>query len=363
MHIQQSNISLASQHLASQRYQRHEHLESWIGQRPGNAARGPAQDQVSLSQHGRALAAEAQSQADKSQAVDKSRDAKDGENLPPQLRLIKMAIESLTGQKIKLVNLDSVSLDSQHSESMQQLASLQQQSATGGSGNTGASAGFGVDYQYHAEYHETESLDFSASGTVVTADGQQLQFQLDLSLRREFHMQSDTSIQLGNAVQSKDPLVINMDVPAAQLTNQKTDFDIDGDGKSEKISMLQPGSGFLALDKNNDGKVNNGKELFGTQSGNGFADLAKFDDDGNSWIDAADAIFKQLKIWFKDSAGKDQLVDLKAANIGAIFLGNIKTDFRHADAANNTNGDLRSSGIFLKENGQAGSVQQIDLAV
>ena len=154
-----------------------------------------------------------------------------------------------------------------------------------------------------------------------------------------------------------------MDVPAAQLTNQKTDFDIDGDGKSEKVSMLQPGSGFLALDKNNDGKINNGKELFGTQSGNGFADLAKFDDDGNNWIDAADAIFKQLKIWSKDDAGKDRLVDLKAANIGAIFLGNAKTDFRHTDAANKTNGDLRSSGVFLKENGQAGSVQQIDLAV
>ena len=361
MHIQQSNISMASQHLASQRYQQHERLESWVGQRPGNAARGPAQDQVSLSQRGRTLAAEAQDKADKSRAVDKSRDAKDEENLPPQLRLIKMAIESLTGQKIRLVNLDNVAIDSQHSESMQQLASLQQQGATDSGGTAGA--GFGVDYQYHAEYHETESLDFSASGTVVTADGQQLQFQLDLSLRREFHMQSDTSIQLGDAVQSKDPLVINMDVPAAQLTNQKTDFDIDGDGKSEKVFMLQPGSGFLALDKNNDGKINNGKELFGTQSGNGFADLARFDDDGNNWIDAADAIFKQLKIWSKDDAGKDRLVDLKAANIGAIFLGNAKTDFRHTDAANKTNGDLRSSGVFLKENGQAGSVQQIDLAV
>ena len=112
-----------------------------------------------------------------------------------------------------------------------------------------------------------------------------------------------------------------------------------------------------------DGKVNDGSELFGTKSGNGFADLAKFDQDGNNWIDQADAIFKKLKIWLKDAAGKDSLIDLSQAKIGAIFLGNTKTDFKHADANNNTNGNLRSSGVYLKDDGKAGSVQQIDLAV
>lgn len=351
MQIQQSNISMASQHRLDRLQQQFERLEQWVGQRP---ARGAEQERVSLSERGRGLAAEAQQEASENKAVDKRRDGDDDDRLDPKLRLIKQTIEALTGQKIRLVNLEDLQLDYEHSEELQQVANLQQ---------AGGQAGFGVDYQSHAEYHETESLDFSASGTVVTADGQRLEFQLDLSMQREFHLQSDTRIQLGDAVQRKDPLVINMDVPAAQLTQQKYDFDVDADGKAEKVSLLQPGSGFLALDRNNDGKINNGRELFGTESGDGFADLARFDDDGNNWIDAADAIFKRLQIWFKDAAGKDQLLDLQGANIGAIFLGKLQTDFRHADADNRTQGDLRSSGVYLTEDGKAGSVQQIDLAV
>ena len=38
---------------------------------------------------------------------------------------------------------------------------------------------------------------------------------------------------------------------------------------------MEDGSRFLALDKNNDGIINNGSELFGTESGNGFIDLKK----------------------------------------------------------------------------------------
>lgn len=354
MIIQQSKINMNSLHQAMQRLQHSERLESWIGQRPQrleNPANNPGGERVSLSQRGQGLAQQATAQEAKQAKKVEKADQQDDDKLDPKLMLIKMAIESLTGQKIKLVNLQNFSVDAEHSVSAEQSTSQQ------------VDPGFGIDYQRHTSYTESESLDFSASGTVRTADGQELQFSLDISLQRSFSMQTDERIQIGNAVQSKDPLAINLDAPAAKLTDQKFDFDVDSDGKADKVSMLQPGSGFLALDKNGDGKVNDGSELFGTKSGNGFADLAKFDQDGNNWIDQADAIFKKLKIWLKDAAGKDSLIDLSQAKIGAIFLGNTKTDFKHADANNNTNGNLRSSGVYLKDDGKAGSVQQIDLAV
>ena len=77
-------------------------------------------------------------------------------------------------------------------------------------------------------------------------------------------------------------------------------FDIDADGEEESISYLQGGSGYLALDKNGDGVINDGSELFGTKSGDGFADLAEYDADGNGWIDENDPIFDKLLIWAKD---------------------------------------------------------------
>ena len=126
---------------------------------------------------------------------------------------------------------------------------------------------------------------------------------------------------------------------------------------------LGRGSGFLALDKNEDGKINDGSELFGTKSGNGFADLKEYDSDGNGWIDENDEIFGKLKVWCKNDDGEDILMDLKEADIGAIYLGSQSTEFtlNGYDAA--TDGVLRSTGLFLRESGSVGTVQHVDVAV
>lgn len=52
-----------------------------------------------------------------------------------------------------------------------------------------------------------------------------------------------------------------------------------------------------------DGEVNNGSELFGALSGDGYADLDAIDDDGNGWIDAADAATNQLYLWLAEAGG------------------------------------------------------------
>ena len=82
-----------------------------------------------------------------------------------------------------------------------------------------------------------------------------------------------------------DPLVINLDGNIAELSDQTFLFDLDGDGEMDEISELSAKSGFLALDKNGDGTINDGTELFGTRSGNGFQDLSAYDTDHNGFID------------------------------------------------------------------------------
>ena len=123
-----------------------------------------------------------------------------------------------------------------------------------------------------------------------------------------------------------DPLVINLDTDATELSDQTFYFDLDADGEEEEISMLK-GSGYLALDKNEDGIINDGSELFGTGNGDGFADLARYDEDGNGWIDENDSIWSKLKIWCKDEKGNDVLYKLSDKGVGAICLQNVSTDF------------------------------------
>ena len=138
-------------------------------------------------------------------------------------------------------------------------------------------------------------------------------------------------------------------------------FDLNADGDCEYISKLGSGSGYLALDKNNDGIINNGSELFGTKSGDGFGDLAIFDEDQNGWIDENDAIWDKLKIWTTDENGNDELYTLKKAGVGAICLQKVNTNFSHTDSNNEVKGAIRSTGIFLYENGNVGTIQHLDL--
>ncbi len=226
----------------------------------------------------------------------------------------------------------------------------------------GFSSGFSGSFSEEYCYHEEESTTFETTGTVKTADGREINFSLELSMSRSFTEVYSRSFSFGSGLFT-DPLVINMDCDAADVCDQKFYFDLDADGHEEAVSRLGPGSGFLALDKNGDGKINDGTELFGTKSGNGFYDLSHYDKDKNGWIDEADDVFKDLMIWSKDSSGNDKLVGLGAAGVGAIYLGSCESEFSLNQLESNApNARIRSTGIFLYENGGMGTLQQLDLA-
>lgn len=222
-----------------------------------------------------------------------------------------------------------------------------------------------VELAWSTAYTETirehESTDFSSTGKIVTADGRALDFSLDLSMCRDFSCER-TKVESGKIV-LRDPLVITFDGQSAALEGKSFAFDLDADGKSETIHELGGGSGYLAIDRNGDGRINDGSELFGARSGDGFADLAAFDGDGNRWLDEADAAYGTLRVWQRDATGQQSLVSLSERGVGALYLGSIATPFSLKDGDNRLLGQICASGIYLNEDGSAGSLQQIDLAV
>ncbi|MCR5210161.1 MAG: hypothetical protein K6C99_08120 [Lachnospiraceae bacterium] len=221
-----------------------------------------------------------------------------------------------------------------------------------------------ASYSEYASYEESEQTDFMTTGTVITADGREICFGLSLAMSRSFKEEylKKTEVYAQNASNAIDPLVINLSGNIASVSDQKVMFDLDADGEPDSISRLNPDSGYLALDINGDGKINDGRELFGTESGDGFADLAKYDEDGNGWIDEADPIFAKLKIFVTDEEGHETLYRLKDKGVGAICLQKVDTDFSlNSLQDNKRNAQIRESGVFLYENGMAGTVQHIDL--
>ncbi|HLO62495.1 MAG TPA: VCBS repeat-containing protein [Azonexus sp.] len=349
MKIVSSTLQMASSHASLQQHEVRERLSMWAGDRPvrreqtAPPAQDRSHDRVRLSDAGKAAAAK-----------DASAPASDDESgdSDPRLKLIRSLIELLTGRRIDVFDAHDIKTDAPDTPTATAPPPAETQAPP---------AGWGISYDRHESYSEAELTTFSASGKVTTADGREIDFSLQLSMSRSYHTESDVSLRLGDAAKKTDPLVLNFSGTAAQLTDQRFAFDLNADGQAEQINFVAPGSGFLVFDRNRDGKINDGRELFGPTTNDGFQELGALDSDRNGWIDENDPAFNQLQIWTRTDDGNDQLQSLAAAGVGAVSLSRVSS---HFDIKNNDNrllGHIRNSGIFLQESGAAGTIQQIDL--
>jgi hypothetical protein len=367
MKIQDSAVALNSSSTYLRVYERSESLKIWVGsQRPDFEGQNnevgknpfigrPNIDSVDLSD-----------QAKKAQAADQTEETDENglqlsEEDKMKIKLIEKFIETLTGKKFKIRLPEDFEDSKEKCDDLKnKISQLEVQKNQEPAPRQ--PQGWGLEYDYREFQYEREETSFSAEGIVKTADGQEIAFSINLNMSREFMMEQNVSIKAGDA-KKVDPLIINFGGTAAELSTTKFAFDLDSNGTDEQISFAAPGAGFLALDANGDGIINNGSELFGPNTGNGFAELAAYDQDGNSWIDENDSIFSKLRIWTKDANGNDSLVALGQKGIGAIYLGNVSTPFSINTPDNQSLGSVNKSSIYLNENGTVGIIQQIDLTV
>lgn len=350
MKIASANLQMDASHAELKHREVRESLRTWAGSRESGPSGGQASvagnlGRVDLSQAGRELAAGDAAGAERiSDDLEKSVDG------DPKTQLIRSVVEFFLGHELEIFDSEELqtSIRNHRESGRTQASSLQQGSA-------------GLEYVRRETYREVEETQFAAEGKVLTSDGREINFKIELAMRREYYEESSQSLRIGNEPKRKDPLVLNFSGTAAQLTDQRFAFDLNADGRSERINFLASGSGFLVFDRNGDGKVNNGRELFGPETDNGFAELARLDDDGNGWIDENDTAFASLRIWSLDQNGEKQLQTLAAAGVGAIHLGQVATPFEIKDSNNQLQAAIRSTGVFLQENGNTGTIQQIDL--
>lgn len=107
------------------------------------------------------------------------------------------------------------------------------------------------------------------------------------------------------------PVVIDTLGDGFDLTGAEdgVDFDIAGIGRPVRVSWIQGDDAWLALDRNSNGAIDSGRELFGSATSqpgstgrNGFLALAEYDKptnagNGDGVIDSRDAIFSSLRLW------------------------------------------------------------------
>jgi len=280
-------------------------------------------------------------------------------NIDPKLLLFIRMIEALTGKKIEIKDFSGIGSPAGTGENLASLQSAGQPEP----GREAGRQGWGAVYTRSETLTEQEQVAIRASGTITTEDGRSIDVSLRVTMSREYVSRTNLTIRQGDPEKAVDPLVINLDGSTVSLSNVRFSFDLNADGTREDIPFVSPGNGLLALDRNGDGKILDGSELFGPTTGNGFSELARLDDDRNGWIDEKDSFFNKLLIWIKDAEGKDSYLSLKDAGVGAIALAGIQTAYSFKNSQNELLGVLRHAGLYVKENGSVGSMQQIDLAV
>ncbi|MFH1760141.1 MAG: hypothetical protein ABIA63_03480 [bacterium] len=228
------------------------------------------------------------------------------------------------------------------------------------------------------------TVEINSEGVVTTEDGRKISFTAMLKMSHEEYRElfsqeyaeyepdsalSGTTVSVeesyleafreARAANMVDPLVLNLDGRAAALSDRKACFDLDGDGKKDLISELAKGSFFLAFDRNQNGRIDDGKELFGPETGNGFAELARYNEDSNMWIDENDPIFKKLCLWRPGDEAGQSLLDM---DVGAIYLNIVGGQVALGIGGDSIQGQLREHGIWLREsNGAPGFIHEMDL--
>lgn len=196
-----------------------------------------------------------------------------------------------------------------------------------------------------SDNHDTVSVSQQAMNSFVSRKEQE---------------QASLSISRSEEVQQADPLALDLNGDGLQTTgvNHGILFDINGDGSKEQVSFVSGGDAFLAYDRNGNGVIDSGKELFGDNNGyvHGFAELTAYDENKDGKIDAADAIYDKLQLLSIDNEGSHQLNSLNDSGISSISVN--YTDHQYAI---NQYDVITQIGQFEYEDGQTGLTGDIFL--
>ncbi|MGY6646184.1 MAG: calcium-binding protein, partial [Salinarimonas sp.] len=120
------------------------------------------------------------------------------------------------------------------------------------------------------------------------------------------------------------------------LDDSKAYFDLDNNGFASHTAWLGGGSGFLALDVNGNGRIDDQSELFGAVSfdgpdDHGFAKLALYDENGDGVIDAQDSVFGDLLIW-RDFNGDGLTDEGELFTLDELGIVSISLDAQFVDS-------------------------------
>jgi hypothetical protein len=202
------------------------------------------------------------------------------------------------------------------------------------------------------------------------SDAEKQRIQQDVQARSDKMLQQEDEYNRKTFPQTWEPLVLDLDGNTVIRTLSAGDgvyFDFDASGLAEKSGWVGPGEGLLCMDRNGNGTIDNGSELFGDRTllpngqtaADGFQALAALDSNHDGRIDAQDPAYSQLAVWV-DYSNPDgicsqpgEMYTLPQLGITAISLNS--TTVYITDSEGNIE---YSVGSFQKADGTTGLIAE-----
>ena len=164
-----------------------------------------------------------------------------------------------------------------------------------------------------------------------------------------------------------DPLILDLDGDGfnVELKENGTNFDLDTNSFAEKINWTSK-DGFLCLDLNGNGEVDNGGEVFGdntlladgTTARNGFEALAQYDSNGDGVIDANDEIFSRLKVWV-DADGNGESGEGELKSLAELGIESISLNYDLINGETGTEAVIGNGAVFTYTDGTSGNIGEL----
>ena len=166
---------------------------------------------------------------------------------------------------------------------------------------------------------------------------------------------------------SVSPLVLDLNGDGVQTTGTANGvrFDLAATGQAAQVGWVAGGDGLLAIDRNHDGQINSGAELFGnaitlangTKAADGWAALAEMDSNGDGVVDASDAGFADLRVWVDaNHDGKTDAGELHTlAEVGVSQIALAHSTERTSQGENILDG----LGSFVRTDGSNGQMTDV----
>ncbi|RMR74285.1 Calcium binding hemolysin protein [Pseudomonas savastanoi pv. fraxini] len=245
---------------------------------------------------------------------------------------------------------------------------------SGKSADGKSEGGLGFDIGYDGNVTFTGKLD-GASGEWSTFPS----FGVPDFKKIGEDMKSEMEKSFEKAEDARSPLILDLDGDGVETISAKSNiyFDHDGNGFSESSGWVGKDDGLLVWDKNKDGKINQGAELFGNntvsssgyKAANGFLALADLDENQDGVFDIKDFAYAELNVWVdKNSDGivdTGELLTLEQAGVKSISTsyaepGKVDANGDVPSGVIDANGnEHRQLGSYTRTDGSAAAIEDV----